>query len=137
MNTDPCYYRISIKGLVRDGGGKIMLVLQDDGYWELPGGGLEHNEDPKDCLAREIMEEAGLAVTSVAQIPRYFITVQRFGHDTFIANVIYEVTLANLDFTPSQECQELRFVDLTEMDKLNLFPTTRKFYDVLLEERTS
>lgn len=57
MNTDPCYYRVSVKGLVRDGQGKIMLILQDDGYWELPGGGLEYDEDPKACLAREVLED--------------------------------------------------------------------------------
>ena len=135
MNTDPCYYRVSVKGLVRDNQGKIILLLQDDGYWELPGGGLEHDENPQDCLAREVREETGLAVTSVAAVPSYFITVQRLGHETFIANVIYEITLADLNFTSSEECQELRFVDLAEMGKLNLYPTTRKFYEILRAEQ--
>lgn len=126
---------MSVKGLVRDGQGKIMLILQDDGYWELPGGGLEHDEDPKACLAREVLEETGLTITSVAPVPKYFLTVQRLGHETFIANVIYEITLADLDFTPSEECQELRFVDVAEMDKLNLFPTARKFYELLAKEQ--
>jgi len=137
MNTDPCYYRVSVKGLVRDGQGKIMLLLQDDGYWELPGGGLEHDENPQDCLIREVKEETGLTVTSVAAAPSYFVTVQRLGYETFIANVIYEITLADLNFTPSGECQELRFVDLAEMEKLNLFPTTRKFYEALSAEHAA
>jgi 8-oxo-dGTP diphosphatase len=134
MNTDPCYYRVSVKGLVRNDGGKVLLFLQDDGYWELPGGGLEHNEDPADCLLREIKEEAGLTVTSTALEPSYFITVQRLGHETYIANIVYEITLADLNFKPSQECQELRFVSLTEMSKLNLYPTTRKLYEALQKE---
>lgn len=135
MNTDPCYYRVSVKGLVRDDQGKVMLILQDDGYWELPGGGLEHDEDPIRCLTREVQEETGLAVTSVAPAPSYFVTVQRLGHETLIANVVYEIALGSLDFTPSAECQELRFVDLAEMHKLNLFPTTRKFYEILAKEQ--
>lgn len=68
-------------------------------------------------------------------MPKYFLTVQRLGYETFIANVIYEITLADLNFTPSEECQELRFVDLAEMDKLNLFPTARKFYELLAKEQ--
>ena len=31
--------------------------------WTLPGGGLEHGEDPRQGLVREIHEEAGLAAT--------------------------------------------------------------------------
>jgi 8-oxo-dGTP diphosphatase len=135
MNTDPCYYRVSIKGLVRDDQGKILLVLQNDGYWELPGGGLEHNEDVRLCLSREIQEETGLAITSVAASPSYFVTVQRLGKETFIANVIYEITLHDINFTPSEECQELRFVSLAQMNELNLYPTTRKFYKVLSSEQ--
>lgn len=137
MNTDPCYYRVSVKGLVRNGQRRVMLILQDDGYWELPGGGLEHEEDPRDCLAREITEETGLTVTSIADTPSYFLTIQRLGKETFIANIIYTITLANLNFTPSNECQELRFVNLEEMDKLNLYPTTRKFYELLRKEQAA
>lgn len=31
--------------------------------WTLPGGGLDHGEDPRDALVREIVEEAGLDAT--------------------------------------------------------------------------
>ena len=33
------------------------------GLYDLPGGGIEHQETPKDALIREIMEEVGAKVT--------------------------------------------------------------------------
>ncbi len=42
-----------------------MLLLENErGEWELPGGKLEPGEDPAACVAREIGEEAGWTVTA-------------------------------------------------------------------------
>ena len=40
MDDIPCTYRISVKALIRDDAGNILLVRENDGSWELPGGGL-------------------------------------------------------------------------------------------------
>jgi 8-oxo-dGTP diphosphatase len=34
-------------------------TTNDDGHWTLPGGGLEHGEDPRDGALRELAEETG------------------------------------------------------------------------------
>jgi 8-oxo-dGTP diphosphatase len=39
-------------------------------YWTLPGGGLDACEDPKDAIAREVLEEVGLEVLSAHEVAR-------------------------------------------------------------------
>ena len=47
---------------------KIALVRKARGGYigklDLPGGGIEHTESPVETLKREIMEEAGIAITN-------------------------------------------------------------------------
>jgi ADP-ribose pyrophosphatase YjhB (NUDIX family) len=38
--------------------GEIVLVRVDDGYWNLPGGGVESGQSLEDALVREVGEEA-------------------------------------------------------------------------------
>lgn len=135
--TDECYYRVSIKGIAVDETGRFLLAKEDNGKWELLGGGLDHGEDPIVGLKREIKEETGLEVTHVSSSPRYFITARRLGHDTFTANVIYEIKLKDINFTASDECQELRFFNIEEANKEDLFPNVKEFlkvYDPNLHE---
>lgn len=52
--------------IVRDG--QILLSrlaprVSRNELWTLPGGGLDHGEDPRDAVVREVHEETGLAVT--------------------------------------------------------------------------
>lgn len=130
MSIPNCFYRISIKALVLDEQGRVMLVREDNDKWELPGGGLDHGEDVHTGLIREIKEEMGLEVTYMAQTPSYFFTFRAdIGERQWMSNVVYEVKLKDLNFTPSDECQEIRFVTKEEAKALNLFPNIREFIE--------
>ena len=127
--NEPCFYRVSVKGIVVDYKGRILLAREGDGTWDMLGGGLDHGEDPITCLKREIQEETGLTVTKVWLEPKYFITAYKAANNVYIANVIYQVELANLDFKPSDECQELRFFSFDEMHNLKLTPNVQKLLE--------
>lgn len=122
-----CYYRVSVKALCLDETGRFLLAKEDNGLWELIGGGLDHGEDPTACLRREVHEETGLVITYISPSPKYFITALRRGKDTFTANVIYEVKFQDLNFVPSEECVELRYFSVAEALQEDLFPNVKEF----------
>ena len=129
MDT-PCFYRVSVKALITDGDGRFLLARESDGAWDFLGGGLEHNEDPIAALKREIPEETGLVVTDVSNSPAYFVTAKKPNMDVFMANLFYPVTVQDLQFTPSDECQELRYFSSQEARQVHLLPNVEAFLGV-------
>lgn len=54
-------FPVSVKGVVV-AEGRAVLLRNDRGEWELPGGRLEVGESPEECVEREIREELNLCV---------------------------------------------------------------------------
>ncbi len=59
----PCTYRVSAKAAIQNPKG-LLLVKEGSEYWDLPGGGVEHFEDPEQAVRREIQEEVGVSIAS-------------------------------------------------------------------------
>lgn len=132
MNEIPnCFYRVSVKALVlnetRD---KFLICEEESGVWELPGGGLDWGMTPQEDLPREIQEEMGITVTKIAKNPSYFVTDQTLNRKAWVVNVLYETELENLNFTPSNECVNVKFVNKEDVKEMNVFPTVRQLADM-------
>jgi ADP-ribose pyrophosphatase YjhB (NUDIX family) len=51
----------AVSAVVTDGEGRILLILRtDNGYWSIPGGGVQPGETIKDTAVREVKEETGI-----------------------------------------------------------------------------
>jgi len=113
-----CLYRVSAKALVLNDKSEILLCQEHTGVWDLPGGGIDHGETPHQALKREVMEEMGVEVLEIAKRPTLFLSVHTdLGY--WGSNVLYQTKLANLDITPSNECQKVAFYSLEQIANLN------------------
>ena len=54
------FYRVSAKALVVADDGKVLVCKEDQPHWSLPGGGVDHGEQPLQALMRELEEELGV-----------------------------------------------------------------------------
>lgn len=115
----PNFYRVSTKALILDDiKTKFLIVQEDNGKWEFPGGGLEYGLDPQENVARELQEEMGITTLSVADLPSYVVPAQHDRTGSWILQLFYETTVENLDFTPSRECNACQFVDKDSLPDL-------------------
>ena len=126
------FYRTSVKALVLDEQNRFLLCKEIDGTWELPGGGLDLGENPQDGLIREVQEEMGLEVTSIAETPSYFVTAFFERNNVWKANVLYEATFKDLSIKESDECTEVAFFTTDQIlsAETPVIPTVREFAKV-------
>lgn len=108
---------------------KFATILEDSGWWELPGGGLDWGESPQECVKRELQEEMGLEVTDVAALPSYYLLGKNM-KDNWTLNLIFETKVKNLDFVPSDECQEMRFISREEIGSIKAFRTVTELAEL-------
>ncbi len=125
-NLPTTFYRVSAKALVfSEDRKKFLVVLEDNGYWELPGGGLDFPETPEEGLRREVKEELGLTITDIAKQPSYVLIGNNMKGIRSV-NLVYEVKLKDLNFTPTNECLEIKFISPEEVDTINTFRNVKE-----------
>lgn len=129
MHIPNNFYRTSIKALILNEEKKFLLMLEKNGFWELPGGGLNFGETTDECLRRELREEAGLTITYIAKQPSYFLTGLNLKNQ-WKSIVVYETTVKDLAITPSDECIEVDFFTKEEALKEKLYPTVKSFVKI-------
>lgn len=64
--------RLVVNCVLLDAQRRVMLMRRrDNGYWALPGGGVEPGESVAEALVREVEEETGLRVRPVQLVGVY------------------------------------------------------------------
>lgn len=129
-------YRISLKGLIRNEKGEILVVKETGRTsWDLPGGGMDHNEDIKTALARELKEEInfnGNFDYKIIHVDEPFYIESR---DWWQARLIFEITPDNMSFSAGDDGDEIAFINANDFENSPAEPERRIFkYNNLLSK---
>lgn len=113
-----------VAGFIEDGG-KILLVKRPwhkkrGGLWEFPGGKIEDNETPQEALKRELREELGVEILPQDIIIREIYTYP----DEIIELILIKATLLGEPIL--KEAVEMRWVDLKDLENMELCPADRE-----------
>jgi ADP-ribose pyrophosphatase YjhB (NUDIX family) len=112
-----------------DGDGRVLLsrraIDPERGKWDFPGGFLEEEEHPLDCLRRELQEEAGVDVEPMAFLG---VWLDRYGGDGSAAttlNLYWTARIVSGTPEPADDVAELRWFEPAEVLEEDLaFPHT-------------
>ncbi len=127
--------RVAVYGICEDTeGGSVLLVraaryLTVAGRWFLPGGGIDHGEDPVTALEREFAEETGLRV-EVGPLKGVLSDVTTLPNGTLLhtIRIIYAIDAYSGDLRNetggSSDCARWQLIDQTP--ELPLAPYVRR-----------
>lgn len=122
-------FRISIKSIIRNSDDKVLVVKESGRtWWDLPGGGMDHEESIKDAIARELHEEVKLTGEFTYRI----IAVEEpsfLEHaNVWQVRLVFDVVPTNMFFEPGDDGDEISFISPTNLkDSDNL--VERKVYE--------
>jgi len=113
------FYRVTFRALIFNDHQELLAFRNTEGFWELPGGGWEHGESIEQSISREVREEIGATVESLAEIVAVWSSMNtKYGYMQLRIGV--RVKLQDNDFVPSGEADEVRFVGKKEFLALPL-----------------
>lgn len=107
------FYRVSLKAVIRDEQGRVLVVKENATSWSLPGGGWDHGETEHEVLARELKEEVGYAGNFTAT-PRATHVWWVESKQAYLLWIVYDVTTESMNFTVGADASEIAFMDPQE-----------------------
>ncbi len=114
--------------------GRVLLAKRPPGdrlagLWQLPGGQVEENESPQDCLQRELLKECGVSVLVGG---KYAASSYTYPHAT-VTLLAYLIEAWRGELTAHFH-SELRWFALADLGRLELAPADQPILTRLRHE---
>lgn len=109
-NYPSTFYRVSLKAIIHNEKGEVLVVKEGSDNWSLPGGGIDHGESDTEALQRELREEVayeGNFSLSLVGIQTFYVEE----HGTWMMWVVYNIKTETNDFGVGPDASEIAFID--------------------------
>ncbi len=109
-------FRLSIKALIQNDKGEVLVVKESGRtWWDIPGGGMDHEESIKSALARELKEEVNLE----GDFTHLIISVDEpsfLEHaNLWQVRLVFLVNPLTMNFSPGDDGDDLTFINPSKL----------------------
>lgn len=116
---------------------RVLLQLRDNksgidysGMWTIPGGVVSNNESTVDAARREFEEETGYKVENC----HHLVDLNYIAHKKMKLFCVFFADYIQGRVIQCFEGQEMRWIDLDNVDKLKIVPVAKKALVILREK---
>lgn len=126
---DDYLYRVSIKGLIMNNKGEVLVVKEAGRtWWDLPGGGMDHEEDIKTAIARELKEEVNLEGEFTYRVIDVDNPIYLENANVYQVRLIFQVVPEIMQFSAGVDADEISYMNIDAL-KNSDNPVERKVYE--------
>jgi len=113
-------YRLSIKSIVINDAEEILFVKESGReWWDLPGGGMDHGEDIKTALAREMKEEVNLRGDFSYRIIHVDDPALLERSKILQVRLVFVIKPEVMEFSPGDDGDEVTFMPLDQLKNID------------------
>ncbi len=131
-------FRISMKSLICNERGEVLVVKEAGrSWWDLPGGGIDHEESLKNAIARELREEVNLRGDFTYQVIAVEEPALLEHAGVWQMRLIFEVEPLNMLFEPGLDSDEVCFIDPRELKDSSISAERRvyEYWQIAMNQR--
>lgn len=111
------FYRVSVKAIIRNANGEVLVVRENGGDLSLIGGGMDHHETPHKALVRELYEEALITAPfteTLHQVEKVYVPE----HEAWVMWLVYEIDIEDdFRFGVGSDADEVFFIDPRQFEQ--------------------
>lgn len=133
MKTNDSIFKLRVSGLLIEDNKILTVQMNQNGFFCLPGGHVELNEDSKEAMIREFLEETNILVRIKAEVAiteNFFTDTNGFNvHEIGIYYILESDSyIMTKDFNRIEKDKnedvflDFRWIDTKELDKIKFKP---------------